>query len=108
MVLSEQPPAELRKARGRIEHLAVNGKAAETKRLGFAAWIVADGSADDAYLAATQSKDRLRDFLDAVPAIADEKLHGQLYAKVRPLIFELPVNLKAEPGGSASAVRRLE
>jgi len=100
-LLSEQPAAELQKVRDRIENLATGGKAAETKRLGYAAWIAAEGSGDDAYLSSTKSQDRLRDFLDAVPAIADNKLRGTLYAKVRPLIFELPVNLKAEPGGSA-------
>ncbi|MFQ5731092.1 MAG: PVC-type heme-binding CxxCH protein [Planctomycetaceae bacterium] len=99
-LLAEQPPAELRTARSRIERLALSGKAAETRQWGYAAWIAANASADDAFLAASKSKNRLRDFLAAVPSVADRKLRGELYAKVRPLIFQLPRNLKTETGGS--------
>ncbi len=97
-LLAEEPAAELQKVRDRIEVLATKGKSAQTKRMAYAAWVIADGPGD-AFLAATKSKERLRDFLDAVPTV-DTKLRGELYAKVRPLISELPAQLKAEAGGS--------
>ena len=99
-LLSQQPASQLKTQRDRIVKLATSGRSAESKRLGYVAWIVADGSADDAFLTASKSKDRLRDFLNAVPTIADEKLRQTIYAKVRSLVFELPANLSAEPSGS--------
>ncbi|MCH8829459.1 MAG: HEAT repeat domain-containing protein [Planctomycetes bacterium] len=99
-LLSEQPASQLKTQRDRIAKLATSGQSAESKRLGYVAWIVADGSADDAFLAACKSKDRLRDFLNAVPGIANEKLRQTIYAKVRSLIFELPANLQVETSGS--------
>ena len=99
-LLSEQPSADLQKVSDRIEELALKGNTTETKRMAYAAWIVADGSGDDAFLAATANKDRLRDFLNAVPEVANGKLRAGLYVKVRPLISEMPSKLKAESGGS--------
>jgi len=99
-LLAERPVAELQGLRGELEQLATAGKHQDTRSLAYAAWVRADGSADDAYLAAAKSKQRLRDFLAGVPAITDEKLRAGLYAKVRPLIFEMPGTLQAEPGGA--------
>ena len=56
------------------------------KQLGYAAWVAATGP-DDAFLAASKSKSRLRDFLDAVPTV-DESARAQLYDKVEPLISD--------------------
>jgi len=100
-LLSEQPAVELQQVRDRIEKLATQGKSPQGRQLGYATWIVAEGSPDDAYLAATKNKDRLRDFLDAVATVSDKKLRGSLYEKVRPLIFELPINMKAESNVTA-------
>ena len=98
-LLPMRPIEELQIVRDRIEDLAVLGTSPEVKRLGYAAWIAAAGP-DDAFLAASKSKDSLRDFLDAVPTV-DSKVRGQLYSKVRPLIFDLPTRLKAEKGGAS-------
>ncbi|MCH7725635.1 MAG: HEAT repeat domain-containing protein, partial [Planctomycetes bacterium] len=98
-LLVKQPPSALSAVRDRIEELATKGNSAEIKRVGYAAWVAAAGP-DDAFLAASQSKDSLRDFLDAVPTV-DAKVRSQLYDKVRPLISDLPAHLKAELGGSA-------
>ena len=100
-LLAEQPIAELKKARGRIENLAMKAKAAPIRQLGYVAWITTDGSGDAAFFAASKSKDSLRDLLAAVPAITDNKLRGSLYREIRSLMFELPPNLKAEVGGAA-------
>ena len=100
-LLAKQPDADLKKSQRRIEKLALNGKSVETRRIGYAAWIAAYGSADDALVEASKSKDRLRDLLEAVPSVTDPRLRSGMYAKVRSLVFELPVHLKAEPGGSS-------
>ena len=102
-LLAEQPAAELKKVRGRIEDLSAKSKAAQTRQLGYATWIVADASGDAAFLSASKSKESLRDLLAAVPSISDGKLRGGLYDAVRSLMFELPPNLKAEAGGSSLA-----
>ena len=93
-LLVNQPASDLQNVREQIEDIAVNGKTSELKRLGYAAWIAAAGP-DDAFLAASQNKDNLRDFLDAVPTV-DPTVRGQLYDKVEPLISALPTNLQEE------------
>jgi len=100
-LLVKQPAERLRGIQAELEKLATTAKAAEVKQIGYAAWIAATGSGDDAYLAATSSKTHLRDFLAAVPQITDRKLRASLYTKVQPLIFDLPTNMKAEAGGSS-------
>ncbi len=100
-LLGEQTPADLKKEHTRIENLATKATAAGIRQLGYVAWITGDGSGDAAFFAASKSKESLRDLLAAVPLIADEKLRGGLYSAVRSLMFELPPNLQAEPGGAS-------
>ncbi|MBO50043.1 MAG: dehydrogenase [Planctomycetaceae bacterium] len=100
-LLASQPKKDLATVAGRIEKLAVSAKNDAIRRLALVAWITADGNGDDALLATSTSKARLRDFLDAVPAIANTKLRSQLYEKVQPLTVDLPSALKAEQSGSA-------
>lgn len=96
-LLTSHTPEELQSVRNKIESIAVEGETPELKRLGYAAWVAAAGPGD-AFLAASQNKDNLRDFLDAVPTV-DASVRGQLYDKVQPLISELPTNLQAESAG---------
>ena len=91
-------PSELANVRGQIEDIAINGESPALKRVGYAAWVAAAGP-DDAFLAASQNEDNLRDFLDAVPNV-DRTVRGQLYDKVEPLIADLPTHLKSPGGGS--------
>ncbi len=100
-LLSDQPAVELKKARNRLEKLAFQGKASATRQLAFVTWIVAENSADASLLAASKNKESLRDFLAAIPKIANEKLRGSLFSAVRSLMFELPPNLQAEAGGAS-------
>ncbi len=97
MLLANQTPEQLKDVRNQIESIAVDGETPELKRLGYAAWVAAAGPGD-AFVAASQNKDRLRDFLDAVPTV-DQSVRGQLYDKVQPLISDLPTNLQAEATG---------
>ncbi len=100
-LLGEQTAADLKKEHARIENLATKATAPSIRQLGYVAWITADGSGDAAFFAASKSKESLRDLLAAVPSVTDEKLRGGLYSAVRSLMFELPPNLQAEPGGAA-------
>lgn len=93
-LLAAQPIETLRSIQSEVENLAVNGATPDVKRLGYATWVAAAGPGD-AFLAATKSKDRLRDFLDAVPTVNAEA-RGALFDKVKPLIFEMPANLESE------------
>ncbi len=100
-LLNLQPAQELAPHAATIESLAVNGQANDTRRFAFAAWIAADGTGDDAYLAATRSKEKLRDFLSAIPAIPNDGVRSNLYSKVLPLVSTLPTQLEAEAGGAS-------
>jgi len=97
-LLSAQPATELAKVKDKIEDFAVNGKTSAIKQLGYATWVAAAGPGD-AFLAASKTKESLRDFLDAVPTV-DQSARAQLYDKVEPLILGLPTHLQGE---SASA-----
>lgn len=99
-LLAEQPSADLKTSRDRIESLALKGKEAETRQLCYAALIQTDGAGNGALFTASKSKESLRDLLAAVPSIPDANLRGSLYSDVRSLMFELPPNLDAEPGGA--------
>ena len=96
-LLRQQPREQLQQARKRIESIALEGESTELKQIGYAAWVAAAGP-DDAYLAAIENKERLRDFLDSVPMVAAEA-RGELYEKVKPLISSLPSNLQSEASG---------
>ena len=100
-LLSEQPTVELKKARSRLEKLSTEGKSQATRRLAYVTWIIAENSADAPLLAASKSKESLRDFLAAIPSIPNEKLRGSLFTAVRSLMFELPPNLKSEANGAS-------
>lgn len=97
-LLVKQPASELQRVRGKIEELATEGATQDIKRVAYAAWVAAAGP-NDAFLAASKSKESLRDFLDAVPSV-DDSVRAQLYGKVEPLISAMPANLDAEPTGS--------
>ena len=97
-LLTLQPAEQLVPHADTIEKLAVQGQATDTRRYAFAAWIAADGTGDDAYLATTRNKEQLRDFLSAIPVIQDEGVRSNLYSKVLPLVSALPTQLEAESG----------
>ena len=99
-VLAQQSPADLQTIVPQLKRFATQGKNAIVRQLGYAAWISAAG-ADEPFLVASRKKDSLRDFLNATPSV-DPKARGQLFAKIRPLISELPPNLSAEADDSNS------
>jgi len=100
-LLAETSAADLKSARSRIETLATSAHSPDARQTAITAWITADGSPDDAFLATTRSKKSLRDFLNAVPSITDAQLRASLFETIRPLLHSLPANLEAEPDGAA-------
>ena len=97
-ILVKQSPEDLATVRKQIEKLAVESTSSDMKQIGYAAWVAAAGP-DDAFLAASQKKSNLRDFLDAVPTVT-ESARAKLYDKVEPLISDLPTHLQAEAGNT--------
>ncbi len=100
-LLVAQPAASLKTAHDRLEKLATSAKSAAVRQAGYAAWIVAAGSADDAFIAASKSKDSLRELLDSLALVTSDDIRAGMYTRVRPLIFELPANLSGEMGGTS-------
>lgn len=97
-LLARQSSADLANVQSGIEKLALQGETPVIRQVAYAAWVAATGP-DDPFLAAIQSKERLRDFLDAVPAV-EADVRSRLYGKIAPLISTLPPNLTAEPAGN--------
>ena len=52
---------------------------------------------------AIQDKASLKLWLESLALLKDEKLRGQLYETVQPLLFSLPANLEQESGASSIA-----
>ena len=92
-MLTSRGPAELAQARAALEKLAVNGKQPVIRQIGYVSLINVDGNADKAWALATKSVPALRDFLGAMPMIADASAKASLYAKIEPLLEALPANL---------------
>ncbi|MCH2201809.1 MAG: GDSL-type esterase/lipase family protein [Fuerstiella sp.] len=82
-LLVQVPPADLGAMRKRLEALAANGRTSVTRQAALAAWILADGSADDVWLATSKNVNSIKDFLNAVPDITDDKLRGSVFTIVQ-------------------------
>lgn len=96
-LLASFPTAELKPARKQIETLATDAKSVETRQIGYASLVSADGTGANAFFAASKSKDTLRDMLAAVPMIQSADVRTELYPDIRALMFELPPGLEPEP-----------
>ncbi len=75
-LLTRRPSGELHAVRERFAKLAAAGKSAAGRQAGYAAWIVADNSPDDAFVEASKSAEGLRDVLAAIGRIASPELRG--------------------------------
>lgn len=91
-LLTNYSSEELAAFNGQLQNMATNGATAEIKSLGYAAWIIADRSGDNAFLAASNNNQELRCFLESISKIPDD-LKTSLYEKVRPLVFSSTPNL---------------
>ena len=97
-LLGERDRAELADVRKEAEALATAGKSPIARRIGYAAIVAADGSADAAWGLASRSVPALRDFLAAAPLIRDPIVRSGLYPKVEPLLDALPAGLTGSGG----------
>ncbi|MEC7567319.1 MAG: PA14 domain-containing protein [Planctomycetota bacterium] len=103
-LLAQQPATELQKRIPAIERLALQGKSDDVRRYAFAAWITTDGNGDNAFLAATRNRTQLQDFLASVPLVTNPEVQGQLYSKLRPLMWELPGQLGVETAAAGPEI----
>lgn len=98
-LLASRGGGELAAARGELEKLATSAKQPDIRQVAFVTLVSVDGSADKAWALASKSVNGLRDFLAAVPLIADGGVRASLYAKIEPLLVGLPSDF----GPAASA-----
>jgi len=104
-LLIDRPAEVLFRTSDRIMTLAISGSYPEARQVGYAAWVTLLGNADAPYGTAEKTEQSLRDFLEAIPLIGKPELRGAIYAKIRPLAFELPAHLK-KPGDDAPSAGR--
>jgi putative heme-binding domain-containing protein len=100
-LLVSQPAEGLKGVREQLVKFAETGKQPLTRRIGYATWIAADGSGEDAFAAASAKAESLRDVLEAVAMVKDNAARGKLYDQVRPLLAELPAAIGNVPGGES-------
>ncbi|WP_165231863.1 PVC-type heme-binding CxxCH protein [Aquisphaera insulae] len=89
-ILAERSPADLAPLRADLEKLAESSRSPALRRLGLAAIVAADGSADRAWELAARSPVTLRDLLAAVPLIRDPDRRSALYPRIEPLLHPSP------------------
>jgi len=104
-LLSGRDAAELAGARAELEKLATTARQPVLRQIGFVSLINIDKSPDQAWAVATRSVASLRDFVDAMPLVADASLRAALYSKIAPLVAGLPVALAKENATPAAAGR---
>jgi len=105
-LLTSRGPKELTLARAEIEKLATNAKQPVVRQIGYVSLINVDGDSDKAWTLANRSVASLRDFLAAMPMIADAGLRASLYGKIEPLLTKLPENLQGKAGTAKGYVGR--
>ncbi len=92
-LLSSRGGEELSAARSELEKLATSAKQPVIRQVAFVTLVSVDGSAEKAWSLAAKSVNGLRDFLTAVPLIADGGIRASLYGRIEPLLNELPPQL---------------
>jgi putative heme-binding domain-containing protein len=97
--LTSRSAAELASARAELERLATSARQPVLRQIGFVSLINVDQSPEQAWALATRSVGSLRDFVDAMPLVADASVRAGLYPLVEPLLTGLPKSL-SEAGGA--------
>lgn len=104
-LLAGQSVADLKAMQSDFDDLVARGRQPQTRAFGYAAAIMAAGSGDAAFLAASKRMACLIDVLAAVPLVVDTRLRATLYAAVRPLLFDLPPGLGKQAADDVGRVR---
>jgi len=92
-LLTAMPMPALMKGRAELESLALKGRNATTRQIGYVALIAADGNVNKAWAQATTSVAALQDFINAAPMVRDPAARAALYPKVKALLAGLPSEL---------------
>jgi putative heme-binding domain-containing protein len=87
-ILLQWKPEELTARRPTLEKLATESQLGLTRRIGYAAIVTADGSADKAWAQASPDPARLSDLLLSIPLLRDATLRAALYPKIQPLLHK--------------------
>ena len=85
-LLLRQPLPELRRVRDRIIALTAGSGSRDVRQLGWAALITADENADAAFWAASDSQERQREILGAIPLIVAGEAQSAVLQSLRSLL----------------------
>src|SRR6185295_678952 len=97
-MLPLQTPADIKAARSRVAALTGAANPPGLREAAWAALTFGDGSFDGAWSEASQSPAALTDLLGGIPMLFDPDFRGQAYDRVKPLLTDLPADLKATAG----------
>ncbi len=100
-IITRQSAPDLKALRDQLKPLTAASRPEASRQAGKAALMMADGSVKPAWADAQKSPAALRDFLNAVPMLADPALRTAADTLVRGLFTELPAALKAQLTGKA-------
>jgi putative heme-binding domain-containing protein len=99
--VSGRSAEELAAARAELAKLATSARQPVLRQIGFASLVNVDRSADKAWDVANHSARALKDFVDAVPLLADASLRASVYERLVPLVDGLPKALASEAAATA-------
>jgi len=91
VILLQNKPTDLSAKQDALEKLANEAQLSLARRIGFAALLTADGSAENTWQKVTSEPAKLTDLLLSIPLVRDANLRAALYPKIEPLLH------KAEP-----------
>jgi putative heme-binding domain-containing protein len=106
--LTARPANELAPARAELEKLATSARQPLLRQIGFVSLMNVDKNADAAWGLASKSVESLRDFVNAMPLVADGSLRASLYDRIVPLVDGLPAALQTAGKSVAGRYVRIE
>ncbi|WP_158545261.1 DUF7133 domain-containing protein [Bremerella cremea] len=102
-LLAQPSPAELANASAELAKLAATTKTPLVRRAVYSSWILS-GGAEAAWEQASQSPNLMADLLRSAKQVSNSKAAAPLLSKIRPLMFELPANLRPESESASQDV----
>lgn len=100
-----QLPEELAPARDRIAKLAKTAASPDLRSAAWSALALADNGFDRVWAEASTSPALLSDLLNGIPALTDSDFRARAYARVKPLLGDLPPALQAEASAAKANAR---
>ncbi|MBI4607141.1 MAG: c-type cytochrome [Planctomycetes bacterium] len=110
-LLAAQGPRALAARRAELQALATGTGTPAARRIGFAGLVLADGAVDRAWELAAGREALLRELLESLPMVPDEKVRASFYPRARELIDRAAgaagaAGDTADAADAADAVRR--